>query len=271
MERLIPEIKKCGVADVAIINYEDCEIINERLASNIGFAPKSVYICTVPYYTKFCNEIKTVSAYALAYDYHTLIQNIGEAVVANAKSIFPSNNFRFFGDHSPINEKKAAAKAGLGIIGAHSLLITPEYSSYVFLCELFTDLDCDAAAQEIKYCENCGRCINACPGFLSGTCDCLSSITQKKGELSEEEKELIRKYKTVWGCDICQEVCPHTIKAIKNGEIYTNVNWFESNVITCPDEESINNVTDFGSRAYSWRGINTIMRNINILNEVDKD
>ena len=91
MERLIPEIKKCGVADVALIKYEDCEIINERLASNIGFVPKSVYICTIPYYTKFCNEKKTVSAYALAYDYHTLLGNIDLALATTVSPIFCIN------------------------------------------------------------------------------------------------------------------------------------------------------------------------------------
>lgn len=270
MERLISVLRKSGSADAAVIKFSDCEIINERLATGLGFNPRSVIICTLPYYTHFCDEERSVSAYALAYDYHRLISEIGTSAVAEAKMLFPEANFRIFGDHSPINEKNAAAKAGLGIIGAHSMLITPKHSSFVFLFELFTDLECDAIAGEIQYCENCGKCIEACPGFLSEQGECLSAVTQKKGKLSHEEKLLIRKYKFAWGCDICQMVCPHTIRAIKSGEIYTESKWFNNKVISNPNELSVNDEDDFKLRAYSWRGKNTILRNINILNEADK-
>ncbi len=271
MERLKSILISCGAADAAIIKYSDCEIINARLAENLGFTPRSVIIGTIPYYTHYCDEAKSVSAYALAYDYHRLIKEIGESAVAESQRIFPDAHFRFFGDHSPIKEKKAAAKAGLGIIGAHSLLITPNHSSFVFLLEIITDLEYNTRSREIEYCENCGKCKEACPGFLSGNGECLSAITQKKGSLSHEEKLLIRDNKTVWGCDICQMVCPHTVKAIKSGSIYTNIKWFNTKVNKNPCAESINEEEDFKLRAYSWRGKDTILRNINILNEVDRD
>lgn len=268
MKRLIDLLKIYSGGDASAIKYSDCDIINERIAANIGFVPKSVIISTLPYYTRFCNEPKTVSAYALAYDYHILIKNIGEIILPKAKKMFPQNNFAFFGDHSPINEKNAAAKAGLGIIGMHSLLITPNHSSYVFLFELITDIECHNVARKIEYCENCGKCKEACPSFLSSRGDCLSAITQKKGELSDDEKLLIKNNNSVWGCDICQTVCPHTVNAITNGSIYTELKWFNNNVISCPDAVSVNNVDDFKMRAYSWRGKNTILRNIDLLEEI---
>ena len=72
MKRLIDLLKIYSGGDASAIKYSDCDIINERIAANIGFVPKSVIISTLPYYTRFCNEPKTVSAYALAYDYHIL-------------------------------------------------------------------------------------------------------------------------------------------------------------------------------------------------------
>lgn len=266
MDRLLKILTDNGAADAALISFSDCCVTNPRLASSLGFEPKSVCICTLPYYTRRCDEHKTVSAYALARDYHLLLKQIGNNVLNEAKKLFPSAGFAFFGDHSPINEKDAAAKAGLGIIGMHSLLITPRYSSFVFLFELLTDMECDAEPEQIQYCEKCGRCMRACPGNMLREFQCLSAITQKKGELSDEEECLISQLQTAWGCDICQMVCPHTVSAIRRGDIYTDNEWFNTNVIAVPDEDSINDKEDFKMRAYSWRGRNTILRNIKIIN-----
>ena len=266
MEKLIQIMTECGAGTAAAIKYDDCDIINQRLADKIPFAAKSVFIGTIPYYTHFCDESKTVSSYALAYDYHTYIKNLGESIIKEAKQYYPNANFMCFGDHSPINEKIAAAKAGLGIIGEHSLLITPNYSSFVFLFEIITDIECDAIAQEVKYCEKCGKCQAACPSDISDKKICLSALTQKKGVLTNDEVFLIKKSSCAWGCDICQEVCPHTISAKKRGTIYTNNSWFNSNVLNRPSEETVAHISDFNSRAYSWRGSTTILRNLNIIN-----
>ncbi len=257
-----------GVARAAMIKYSDCEIINHKLAERISFAPKSVCIGIIPYYTKYCDNKRTVSSYALAEDYHMLLSEIGHRALELFSKKHPSSHAAFYGDHSPINEKKAAAGAGLGIIGKHSLLITPEYSSYVFICELITDIEFDGNPCELKFCENCGACSNKCPGFLRNECECLSEITQKKHNLTDPEINLIKQYKTAWGCDICQEVCPHTKTARSSGTLYTDNSWFYKNIIFEPSETTINS-NEFKNRAYSWRGKQTILRNIEILKESD--
>ncbi len=256
-----------GAAKAGLIPYSCCRVINSRLVSRLGFEPKSVCIGIIPYYTHHCDTPKTVSAYALAHDYHKYIAEIGNKAIEACREAFPANNFAFFGDHSPIAEKEAAAKAGLGIIGRHSLLITPEYSSYVFLAEIITDIECARLPAETQFCKDCGACISACPGFLSGICECLSAITQKKGELTDEEAEMLSAYNYAWGCDICQEVCPHTIAAKTSGSIYTDTEWFNGNIVANPDPETVNDEKDFINRAYSWRGKSVILRNIEILNK----
>ena len=108
--------------------------------------------------------------------------------------------------------------------------------------------------------------MNLCPANVYGV-ECISAITQKKGELSEKEIEIIQSTNCAWGCDKCQEVCPHTQKAINSDTIFTKIEFFNQNLtpnITIDDIEKMSK-EDFSARAYSWRGKNTIKRNLAIL------
>jgi epoxyqueuosine reductase len=247
----------------AVLDYEKQREINPSIAARVGFKPKSIILFLLPYYV---SRPENISIYSSSLDYHIEIRRVTDALAEHLRARFPEASFRGFGDHSPINEKIAAAKGGLGIIGEHSLLITPNYSSFVFLFEIITDIECDAIAHEVKYCEKCAKCQAACPSDISDKKICLSALTQKKGVLTNDEVFLIKKSSCAWGCDICQEVCPHTISAKKRGTIYTNNSWFNSNVLNRPSEETVAHISDFNSRAYSWRGSATILRNLNIIN-----
>ena len=267
MERIKNIIIENGASEVGILRFQDCEIINSRVLSKLDFEPKTVFIGLVPYYTHFCDQDRNISAYALAHDYHLHLKQICEKSISSIQSIYPYAKFAGYVDHSPINEKIAAAKAGLGIIGKHSLLITPKYSSFVFIFELLSDLVFDVKLHNVEGCEGCNKCISACPVGAFSPTQCLSAITQKKGELSTKEKSLIANSGYAWGCDICQLVCPHTVKAINAHTIYTDSQWFNSNVITTPTINTIEDTNDFQLRAYSWRGSQTLLRNIAILND----
>ncbi len=254
-----------GVAEAAELPLSSCRITKPYLLERLGFVPTAVAIGIIPYYTKACDEKRTVSAYAVGRDYHALAAEIGQKAARFAAAHHPNAHVACFSDHSPIAEVEAAARAGLGVIGMNGLLITKKYSSYVFITELFTDIETDAEPRVAEYCERCGRCRTACPSRLCGFKECLSAITQKKGELGENEKELMRRYGTAWGCDVCQEVCPHTVKAKKDGTIYTDSEFFNQQPISVPTEETIADKADFAKRAYSWRGAATILRNVKIL------
>ncbi len=100
-----------------------------------------------------------------------------------------------------------------------------------------------------------------------GECElCLSALTQKKGELEENEKTALAAHALAWGCDICQEVCPHTAKAKKAGSIYTPVEFFQKDTLATLTADDLFRMTneEFSSRAYSWRGKDTILRNLAI-------
>jgi epoxyqueuosine reductase len=120
-------------------------------------------------------------------------------------------------DTKPLAERAFAARAGLGWIGKHTNLIAPQLGSFVFLGEIVTTLDLPPDAPLRKTCGDCRRCIDACPtGALRGdyTIDanrCISDLTQRTDAIPHALRPLMGQW--VWGCDLCQTVCPPTREA----------------------------------------------------------
>lgn len=263
------ELLTFGIKDAASLPLSMCKILRPYKLEGCGFddvSSLSVLIFTIPYYTE--HKDKNISSYAIPRDYHLFCAELFDTIIPRLSARYPDNKFVGFADNSPIDERDAAALAGLGIIGKNRLLITEKYSSYVFLAEIITDLPLKYEEKyEISYCENCGLCASACPRLELG--ECLSAITQKKGELTEAEKDAIKKYGSAWGCDICSEVCPHTKKAIENRTIYTDIPFFLSCLTPRLSSSLIDSMSDeeFSARAYSWRKKETILRNLSLFKD----
>lgn len=249
----------------APISLSDCEIRKGYLLEREGIAEGTVIMIAIPYFTKAClSKERNLSAYAVSRDYHGFYREFFNDLLPILREKYPTERFAGFADHSPIAELQAAAEAGLGVIGKNGLLITEKYSSYVFLGELITSAKLPAKKQEIKRCIGCEKCMQSCPMPQIGSC--LSALTQKKGDLTEEEKKTLLQYGSVWGCDLCQEVCPYTQKAIREGSIFSPIPYFEKDAIPCLTTDILNQMDEptFLSRAYSWRGRETIARNLNL-------
>ena len=262
-----------GIADAAGIPLSACRVTKPRLLEGLAFVPQSVYIGVVPYYAAeaAADPQRNVSLYAAAKDYHLYLSFLGEKIIAEAQKEFPEGHFALFGDHSPLDERHAAAVAGLGILGDNGLLITEKYSSFIFLFEILTDLAADTVPAVPKHCEGCGACRAACPA-KGDKALCLSAVTQKKGQLSPAEEALLRRCGSAWGCDICSLVCPHTAAARAAGTLNTPLDFFHGNIITQICEKTVENDADFAERAYSWRKKETVLRNLRLLpNSEDKE
>ncbi len=227
----------------------------------------------VPYYTKAATDPdRNVSAYAVPRDYHGFFQSLFEELLPILREKWPDESFAGFADHSPIAELQAAARAGLGVIGRNSLLLTEPYSSYVFLGELITTAELPTVLRPIESCSGCGACRRFCPMEKIGAC--LSALTQQKGELTDREKEILKEYGSAWGCDICQEVCPYTKRALKNETVFSPIPYFQEQTIAHLTTDRLDQMdeNEFESRAYAWRGRDTVRRNLELLgtNEVQK-
>lgn len=247
-----------GIEFAAAIPYAECRTVKARL---LEFAPRTAIMLLAPYYSG--QREGNISLYAAPRDYHIYFSGLFERLYAGLGN--RGCIMKGYADHSPIAEVEAAAKAGLGIVGENGLLINRRYGSYVFIGELLTDLPCDDRGEyEIKRCSGCGLCSMSCPS----PAECMSAITQKKGELSDDQRALIRRCGCAWGCDICQTVCPHNRNIAE-----TPLAYFREDILPAltPEELDAMSDADFAARAYSWRGRATIARNLAIIAGCEKN
>jgi epoxyqueuosine reductase len=164
-----------------------------------------------------------VSNYAWSRDYHSRVRAVLVQVAAALDALAGESCTRVACDTAPLAERAFAARAGLGWIGKHTNLINPQFGSFVFLGEVVTTLAIEPDAPLRKSCGSCRRCVVACPtGALRGdyTIDatrCISDLTQRTDGVPRELRPLVGDW--VWGCDICQDVCPPTRRAGARGSV----------------------------------------------------
>ena len=254
----------------APIELSRTNIIKPYLLSRCNIDPNegSVLMICVPY---FSGMPENISAYACARDYHLYFEGLFDRILPKLREMYQGYSFFGFADHSPISEVSAAAAAGLGVIGDNHLFICEKYSSFVFLGEIISDMPAKGYGAgiyrgEVQGCIHCGACKRGCPEGLDST-QCLSALTQKKGELDASERARLTSHGIAWGCDKCQSVCPYTKAAVERGSICTPIGYFYENRIEKIDLAELYSMSEeeFLSRAFSWRGRETIARNLKIL------
>jgi epoxyqueuosine reductase len=147
-----------------------------------------------------------------------------EAFCEELKSMQPELVYRVFSDAVPLLERGYAAQAGLGFIGKNTMLIRPKAGSFSFLGEILWNLEVEAepAPVDVTNCGACERCITRCPShafsepFVLDARRCVSYLTiEKRGAFTEGESQAIGEW--LFGCDLCQEICPFNHRALKEG------------------------------------------------------
>lgn len=178
---------------------------------------KSVISVAMNYYhpqkhNECCGELK-VSRYAWGDDYHDIVGAKLEALKEALDRLVPESNSLTYVDTGPVMEKAIAQRAGIGWIGKNACLITREYGSWVFLGEIITTAELPADQPHTDFCGSCSRCIDACPTdafpepYVLDAAKCISYATiEHRGEIPEDLSLHFDGW--IFGCDICQDVCP---------------------------------------------------------------
>ena len=159
-------------------------------------------------------ESPKISKYAYGEDYHTVIKDKLKELIQFLKENIGDVNGRAFVDSAPVMDKVWAEKSGLGWIGKNSNLIHPKEGSFFFIAELILDIEIEPDGPMKDYCGTCTRCIDACPTgaivqpYVVDGSKCISYLTiELKDELLPNEfKGKMDNW--MFGCDICQDVCP---------------------------------------------------------------
>jgi epoxyqueuosine reductase len=154
-----------------------------------------------------------IARYALGDDYHMLISAKLHALADWVRGIQPDVQTRCSVDTGPVMEKELAARAGIGWMGKNTCVINEKIGSWIFLGEVLTTLSLPADEAAVDRCGSCRRCIDACPTqaitepYRLDARKCISYLTiEHRGEI---EPELAAKMgEWIYGCDVCQEVCP---------------------------------------------------------------
>jgi epoxyqueuosine reductase len=169
-------------------------------------------------------EAPVLSKYAFGRDYHFVMKDKMHLLLDFIRSLHPESKGRVFVDSAPVLDRAWAKKAGLGWIGKNSTLITRDAGSFFFIGEIILNLELEYnQIPESDFCGSCTRCIDACPtrAILDNrTIDsekCISYQTIENREIipPEIEEKLSGR---VFGCDICQDVCPWNRKALNHRE-----------------------------------------------------
>jgi epoxyqueuosine reductase len=153
-----------------------------------------------------------ISRYAWGEDYHRVMERKLKALQQALQQAHPNARFLSYADTGPISEKAWASQAGLGWQGKHTNVINQDLGSWFFLGELLTDLDLLPDGPTHDLCGTCTRCLDACPTqalipYQLDATRCLSYLSiEAKGDLPGHLASVLGA--NVYGCDICQDVCP---------------------------------------------------------------
>ena len=251
------QIRSFGICDYnGIQDFLPC-----RNRERIPPEAKSVIVCAFPYYTGE-HPGANVCKYAMVPDYHVVVRTLLNQAAEELSQHFDAS-FVGFTDVSALPERACALAAGLGFPGVNGLVIHPQYGTFFVIGELVTDYLFPFDQPLAQTCLHCGACIRSCPaGAISETgidyARCLSEVTQRKGDLTEEEQAQVTKNGLMWGCDSCQNCCPHN-----RSLPLTYIRAFADDVEPVVTRETLNALCK--TRAFGYKGKTLLKRNLALI------
>lgn len=199
------------------MDYMNRNFEKRKDAKQILPSAKSVISLGLNYYTPhtFSNDNANgkVSRYAWGKDYHLIIWAMLDELEAELKIIDSEFESISYVDTGPVMDKAWAVRAGIGWLGKHTNVINRKIGSWFFIGNIITNTEFEYSEQIPDYCGSCTACLDACPTkaivqeYVVDSNRCISYLTiENKGEISEEYKGRFDNW--IFGCDICQDVCP---------------------------------------------------------------
>jgi epoxyqueuosine reductase len=194
-----------------------------------------------------------MASFALDTDYHHVMREKMEELVKT----LPVKEYKIYVDNGPLDDRLIAELAGIGFRGNNDLIITPGQGSYQMLGEILVDIELPVTGKPLKVsCGTCTKCIDACPTkALPGNVyeKCLVGYMQQKRVYSDE---IYACFQTIYGCDICQSVCPFNTK-VGTKEQYTYENLKVEDILASTKET----FDQFKDTAFHWLGLERMQRN----------
>jgi epoxyqueuosine reductase len=197
---------------------------NDRRFNPVNIMPEALsvislaYVYDTPYEHSDNPDIPKISRYAWGKrDYHKVIKKILKELCVKIESLEEGIKTRFYVDDGPIMEKAWAVRAGLGAYGKHTNVIIPEAGTFFFLSEVFINRELDYGEPLPDPCLTCRICMDACPTgaiYDEYKLNANLCISYQTIENRNEIPEYIDTYGWVFGCDICQDVCPYNNKKV---------------------------------------------------------
>jgi epoxyqueuosine reductase len=199
------------------MDYMDRNVEKRKNVKHILPKAKSVISLGLNYYTPdFYSNDDTkgkVSRYAWGKDYHLIIWSMLDELEKELKKVDPAFESISYVDTGPVMDKAWAVRAGLGWLGKHTNVINREIGSWFFIANILTNYEFNYSEPIPDFCGTCTACIDACPTnaivqeYVLDANKCISYLTiENRGEISEEYKDKFDNW--LFGCDICQDVCP---------------------------------------------------------------
>lgn len=252
------------IRQVGVCSYQALAsfgLLPSRGIQRLPADPQSVIVCLLPYYGGDFPQ-RNVARYAVWDDYHRTGGGLLEKICDSLSQSVPGQAFVPFLDASPLPEVEAARLAGLGRVGRHGMLISPEYGGDAFIGTIVTDGYLEPSSPLEGSCLECDACITACPsGALSRdglTIDrCRSYITQKKGTLEPWQAGEIQQGGMAWGCDCCLDACP------MNPRKPSPLQALLQNPVPVMTKEQLSQLLPI--KAYGYRGKAVLLRNLELI------
>ncbi len=242
---------------------------------NLLQGAKSVISVILSYHstqTQYDKTAPVLSKYAYNKDYHKVLKKRLRLLLKFIKSEISECNARIFVDSAPVLERAWAARAGLGWIGKNSNLISPKFGSFVFIGSLITDLELEYSTAIKDMCGGCTKCLTSCPTGaiirpkIIDAAKCISYFTiEYKGELPQLLNEKFQN--RVFGCDICQDVCPWN----RNAPVHDVDEFKPADGLMTMTKEQWKNLNEeeyvriFSGSAVKRAGFNGLKRNIDFI------